>query len=103
MRQNSMTEYNNLHKEIEELAQFLSENGHTGWGTRLRSLIGNPDAHVPVCRLRAEVRQLFGAMGSLTDIDIYFEGDPARTKAANWRLGILLDALFESVKDEKST
>ena len=98
-----MTERDILIVKIAQLAKFLSENGHLAWADRLSGLIGRPEVQTPLQRLRTDVRQLFGAMGSLTDIDVYFEDDPQRTKAANLRLNQLLDDLFESVNDKATT
>jgi hypothetical protein len=92
-----MREYEKLRGMIGELAEFLGASDCTVWADRLRLIAVNSESTVPLQKLRDEVRQLFGGMGSLTDIDIYFEGDAQRTKSANQRLNQLLDDLFDMV------
>ena len=94
-----MNEHEKLREMISKLAEFLGANGCTVWADRLRQIVAKSESAVPLQKLRDEVRQLFGGMGSLTDIDIYFEGDAQRTKSANQRLNQLLDDLFEMVKE----
>lgn len=97
-----MTEHDILIDKISRLAKFLGENGHLAWADRLGGLTGRSGIQMPLQQLRANVRQCFGAMGSLTDIDVYFENDPQRTKEANLSLNRLLDDLFEAVNDKVS-
>jgi hypothetical protein len=94
-----MNERDILFGKINELALFLGANGVPVWADRLRELIAVQKSQGSVQQLRTEIRQMFGAMGSLTDIDIYFE-DAKRTKVANARLNKLLDELFDLVNAE---
>jgi hypothetical protein len=95
-----MNECDALLSKVDEIAQFLNENRCSWWAERLRDLIAQPEINMSVHQLRGEIRKLFGAMGSLNDIKIYFENDLQRTKLANLRLEQLLDSLFELVRDE---
>ena len=94
-----MNERDVLLSKVDEIARFLNENGCAWWAEHLRDLIAPPENQMPTHQLRVEIRKLFGAMGSLNDIKIYFENDPQRTKLANLRLEKLLDNLFELVKE----
>lgn len=96
-----MNEYDILNHKIEELALFLSESGQESWAEHIRCLVTKSEVQIPLQELKREVRNLFGAMGSLTDIYIYFEDDPQRTESANMRLDQLMGELFDLVKEEE--
>jgi|LSQX01.1.fsa_nt_gb hypothetical protein len=93
-----MKESNTVRKKVGELADFLAENNNLVWANRLQQIIASPSTASSVQRLKGDIRQLFGGMGSLTDIDIYYEGDEKRTICANQHLNEILNVLYDMVK-----
>lgn len=86
-----------IHSCVKQIISLLHKYNADQCALILEGIISVPNKSEP--DLKAELCKCFGGMGSLTDVSLYVEGDPQKTRKINKELDSLCDQLFELVKE----